>query len=325
MQSGLPTRITTNQELGCWRDSTKNGNTLARGDAIEIGQEHLALTRDVELAVDAQTMIADGAGRDAEPFGDVAGGVSGEHECHDLVLALGELWPKAAGRGGEALRRRMADAARALWCDPTIGELAVQRMQGLEGWKCALEPGDVAGREGLGRPLEKHAERCPRPIVEQDADLVADDGLREKLGDVAALLELSVGEAAEGNDAGRLSARPMGVEGVEGVVDLQIAPGELVGEIAVSDELRTAAGDVARDRHAVVGHEAAGEIDERSDIAIRPGGGHGCGKARPSGAHPALPPVCLALAHPPSHDACHMADARGLFYSRPLIRRKGRP
>src|SRR5262245_51604826 len=60
---------------------------------LEILQKQLAFGRDVELAIDAQSVVLDGSDRDAQATGDQRRRVAGKDQPDQLALAAAELRP----------------------------------------------------------------------------------------------------------------------------------------------------------------------------------------------------------------------------------------
>ena len=69
------------------------GKKALIGPELEELQEHLAFGGDVELLIDAPSVVLDRADGDVEPLGNGRGGMAAQDELGQLLLARGELWP----------------------------------------------------------------------------------------------------------------------------------------------------------------------------------------------------------------------------------------
>ncbi len=100
----------------------------------------------------------------------------------------------------------------------------IQRMQRGENRKAVVQLRDLALAKRFGRAVEEDAEAPVAAVLQQDADLVADFGLRQELGDVLAPLRPRRRRGVfSGTMPSRRSRRQRSVERIEDVVALEIA------------------------------------------------------------------------------------------------------
>jgi len=154
-------------------------------------------------------------------------------------------------------------------------------VQGGKDGKAASQCLDLVVAIHFRRSVEEDAEAPVAAVFEQYADLVADLGLRQEFGDVAPSLGLVVGEALQRHDARPAFAPPIGVEGIEDIIGVEVSAHHLVGIAPMLDEFRLACGGIAGDGDQIRRHDGADHVDQPIDMDIGTGGADCLSQGRP--------------------------------------------
>src|SRR5690606_38077755 len=110
---------------------------------VEKLEEQFAFGSDVQLVIDPPAMVLRGADRNAQPFGNGHGRMSGQNELHQLPFPRAEIRPQPVGQMGLACRGNA-------WADESavtgrLGgtSLDIKRMKSLEGRQPLVEDLDL--------------------------------------------------------------------------------------------------------------------------------------------------------------------------------------